>query len=164
MYRSAGRQIQYENSWCRRFEIAGAALLLFVPAAEQSNFPLFLGAVFIIGAGVTALQTAANPYGVILGPEHSAPVRLTLEQAFNSIGAAIAPLVAGAFILTDPAKLVSKASIADTVKVPYLLIRSAFLSSGYRTFAVRVPGNPMSPSGLTWLNSTPFGTSRAFQT
>ena len=109
-------------------QVVGA--LLFVPAAELINFPLFLGAVFIVGAGVTALQTAANPYVVILGPEHSAPVRLTLAQAFNSIGAAIAPLVAGAFILTDPAKLVSKASIANTVKVPYLLIAAGLLLLG----------------------------------
>ena len=70
--------------------------LLFVPAAKMVSFPLFLTAVFIVGAGVTALQTAANPYVAILGPEHSAPVRLTLAQALNSLGGTIAPLVAGA--------------------------------------------------------------------
>jgi len=58
-------------------------VLLFVPAAKLVNFPLFLTAVFVVGAGVTALQTAANPYVTILGPEHSAPVRLTLAQAFQ---------------------------------------------------------------------------------
>jgi MFS transporter, FHS family, L-fucose permease len=77
--------------------------LLFVPAAKLVSFPLFLTAVFVVGAGVTALQTSANPYVSILGPESSAPIRLNLAQAFNSIGGTIAPLVAGAYILTDPA-------------------------------------------------------------
>ncbi len=96
--------------------------LLFLPAAKFVVFPLFLSAVFIVGAGVTALQTSANPYIVILGPEHSAPMRLTLAQAFNSIGATIAPIIAGAFILTDTAHAVSKAQIAATVRTPYILI------------------------------------------
>ena len=118
-------------------QVVGA--LLFVPAAKLVNFPLFLAAVFIVGAGVTALQTAANPYIVILGPEHSAPVRLTLAQAFNSIGAAIAPLFAGAFILADPAKLVSKASIANTVIVPYMLIAAGLLVLGLTVAFMRLP-------------------------
>jgi FHS family L-fucose permease-like MFS transporter len=113
--------------------------LLFVLAAKYVNFPLFLTAVFIVGAGVAALQTAVNPYVAILGPEHSAPVRLTLAQAFNSIGAAIAPLVAGAFILTDPAKMISKAEIANTVRVPYLLIAAGLLILGLAVTFMRLP-------------------------
>src|SRR5271165_2594017 len=95
-------------------QVVGA--LLFIPAANYTNFPLFLTASFVIGAGVTALQTSANPYISILGPEKSAPVRLNLAQAANSIGGTIAPLVAGAFILTDTAKLMSAAAVANTVR------------------------------------------------
>ena len=109
-------------------QVVGA--LLFVPAAKLINFPLFLAAVFTVGAGVTALQTTANPYVVILGPEHSAPARLTLAQAFNSIGASVAPLIAGAFILKDPSALVHKASIASTVIGPYLFIAVALCLLG----------------------------------
>ncbi len=109
-------------------QVVGA--LLFVPAAKLINFPLFLAAVFTVGAGVTALQTTANPYVVILGPEHSAPARLTLAQAFNSIGASIAPLIAGAFILKDPSALIYKASIASTVILPYLFIAVALCLLG----------------------------------
>jgi FHS family L-fucose permease-like MFS transporter len=118
-------------------QVVGA--LLFVPAAMLINFPLFLSAVFIVGAGVTGLQTAANPYVVILGPEHSAPMRLTLAQAFNSIGAALAPLVAGAFILTDPAKLASQASIANTVKQPYIFISAGLLLLGFAVAFMHLP-------------------------
>ncbi len=118
-------------------QVVGA--LLFIPAAKLISFPLFLTAVFIVGAGVTALQTAANPYVAILGPEHSAPVRLTLAQALNSLGGTIAPLVAGAYILTDPAKVASKASIAATVQVPYLLIAGGLLLLGVAVTFMHLP-------------------------
>ncbi len=104
--------------------------LLFIPAAKLVNFPLFLTACFVVGAGVTALQTSVNPYAAILGPEASAPVRLTLAQAFNSIGTTVAPIFAGAFILTDPTKFATPAAIADTVRAPYIAIAAALLVLG----------------------------------
>ncbi len=113
--------------------------LLFVPAAKLVSFPLFLTAVFMVGAGVTALQTSANPYVSILGPEHSAPVRLTLAQALNSLGGAIAPLIAGHYILTDPTKLASKASIADTVRGPYIFIAAGLLILGLAVAFAHLP-------------------------
>jgi MFS transporter, FHS family, L-fucose permease len=134
-------------------QVVGA--LLFVPAAKLVNFPLFLSAVFIVGAGVTALQTAANPYVAILGSEHSAPVRLTLAQAFNSIGAAIAPLVAGAFILADPTKLISKARIAETVRAPYLLIAAGLLLLGLAVAFMRLPPITQTQAFLTSKESGP---------
>jgi len=113
--------------------------VMFIPAAKMVNFPLFLAAVFVVGAGVTALQVSANPYVAILGPEHSAPVRLTLAQAFNSIGATLAPLVAGAYILANPDKLMSKAEIAATVRGPYLLIAAGLLVLGLAVAFTRLP-------------------------
>jgi FHS family L-fucose permease-like MFS transporter len=122
--------IGYKRTMVVSLFIQVVGCLLFIPAAKLVSFPLFLTAVFVVGAGVTALQTSANPYVSILGPEHSAPVRLTLAQAFNSIGGTIAPLVAGAYILTDPAKLATKASIADTVRLPYIFIATGLLILG----------------------------------
>ncbi len=122
--------IGYKRTMVVSLFIQVVGCLLFVPAAKMVSFPLFLTAVFVVGAGVTALQTSANPYVSILGPEDSAPIRLNLAQAFNSIGGTIAPLIAGAFILTDHDKLASKASIADTVRGPYLLIAAGLLILG----------------------------------
>jgi FHS family L-fucose permease-like MFS transporter len=121
--------IGYKRTMVVSLFIQVIGCLLFVPAAKLVSFPLFLTAVFVVGAGVTALQTSANPYVSILGPEHSAPVRLTLAQAFNSIGGTIAPLIAGAYILTDSAKL-TKAAIADTVRLPYIFIAAGLLILG----------------------------------
>jgi FHS family L-fucose permease-like MFS transporter len=131
--------IGYKRTMVVSLFIQVVGCVLFVPAAKLVSFPLFLTAVFVVGAGVTALQTAANPYVAILGPEHSAPVRLTLAQALNSLGGTIAPLVAGAYILTDPSKLISKAAIADTVRVPYLLIAAALLLLGIAVAFLHLP-------------------------
>ena len=121
--------IGYKRTMVVSLFIQVVGCLLFIPAAKLVSFPLFLTAVFVVGAGVTALQTSANPYVSILGPEHSAPVRLTLAQAFNSFGGAIAPLIAGHYILTDSAKL-TKAAVADTVRLPYIFIAAGLLLLG----------------------------------
>jgi len=89
-------------------------------------------AIFVLATGVCALQTSANPYVSILGPEHSAPARLTLAQA-------LAPLVVGRFILTDPSKIASKGSIAHTVQGPYIAIAAALLVLGFAVMFMHLP-------------------------
>lgn len=131
-------------------QVIGA--LLFLPAAQQVSFPLFLTAIFIVGAGVTALQTAANPYIAILGPEHSAPVRLNLAQALNSLGGTIAPWIAGAFILTssvlNPTEVAQETpeaqhayqvSIAHTVRMPYIVIAFGLVVLGIAIALTHLP-------------------------
>lgn len=131
--------IGYKRTMVVALFIQVVGCLLFIPAAKLVSFPLFLSAVFIVGAGVTALQTAANPYITILGPEHSAPMRLTLAQAFNSIGAALAPIVAGAYILTDPSQMIAKAQIAATVRMPYMLIAGGLVVLGVTVAFLHLP-------------------------
>jgi FHS family L-fucose permease-like MFS transporter len=120
-------------------QVIGA--LLFLPAAANASFPLFLTAVFVVGAGVAALQTSANPYVSALGPERTAPIRQNLAQAFNSTGGMIAPLIAGEFILkhetlltsdevarlTMSAQMAYKVQIAETVRMPYIIIAAALV-------------------------------------
>ncbi len=131
--------IGYKRTMVVSLFIQVVGCLMFVPAAKMVSFPLFLTAVFVVGAGVTALQTAANPYVAILGPEHSAPVRLTLAQALNSLGGSIAPLIAGHYILTDPGKMASKAAIADTVRGPYIAIAAGLLILGLAVMFMNLP-------------------------
>jgi MFS transporter, FHS family, L-fucose permease len=83
--------------------------LLFIPASSALIYAVFLAAILVLAAGITALQTSANPYVSVLGPESSAPARLTLAQAFNSVGATLSGNVAGKFIL-------AKVLTADEVK------------------------------------------------
>lgn len=84
--------------------------LLFVPASGSGAFPVFLGALFVLAAGVTMVQVVANPLISLLGPAPTAHSRLTFAQAFNSIGTTVFPLVGSALILgslskVDPATL-----------------------------------------------------------
>jgi FHS family L-fucose permease-like MFS transporter len=131
--------VGYKRTMVISLFIMVAGALLFIPAANLISFPLFLAAIFVLATGVCALQTSANPYVSILGPEHSAPARLTLAQAFNSLGAAAAPLVVGRFILTDPSKISSKASIAHTVQGPYIAIAVALLVLGFAVMFMHLP-------------------------
>ena len=131
--------IGYKKTMVVALFIQTVGCLLFVPAAKLVNFPLFLVAIFVVGAGVTALQTAANPYVTILGPEHSAPARLTLAQALNSVGGTLAPIVAGHFILKDAAATASPAAIAETVRGPYIAIAGALLILGITVMFLSLP-------------------------
>ncbi|MAP55604.1 sugar MFS transporter [Altibacter sp.] len=78
--------------------------LLFYPAASYRVFSIFLFGYFILAAGITILQVAANPYVSVLGTEAGAASRLNLSQAFNSLGTAIAPVVGALFLLSDRIK------------------------------------------------------------
>ena len=131
--------IGYKRTMVVSLFIQVIGCLMFIPAAKMVSFPLFLTAVFVVGAGVTALQTSANPYVSILGPESSSSIRLNLAQAFNSIGGTIAPLIAGAYILTDPAQLASPASVANTVRIPYMLIAGGLLLLGIAVAFMHLP-------------------------
>ncbi len=92
---------------------------LFYPAAEFKMYGFFLSALFIMGAGMTLLQIAANPYVALLGKPENAAGRLNLTQAVNSFGTTIAPAIGAYFIFS------SSGSILDievkSVQLPYLV-------------------------------------------
>ena len=73
---------------------------LIIPLATLAGqYGLVLFALFVLAAGVTMLQVAANPLVAVLGPEESSHHRLTLTQAFNSLGTVLGPLMASAILL-----------------------------------------------------------------
>jgi len=84
-------KIGYKSGIVIGLIIAGIGCLLFYPAASIQFYAMFLGALFVLAAGITILQVAANPYVAILGKPETASSRLNLTQAFNSLGTTIAP-------------------------------------------------------------------------
>ncbi|ECI4316600.1 L-fucose:H+ symporter permease [Salmonella enterica] len=112
----------------------GAAL--FWPAAEIMNYTLFLIGLFIIAAGLGCLETAANPFVTVLGPESGGHFRLNLAQTFNSFGAIIAVVFGQSLILSNvphqsqealdkmtPDQLSAyKHSLVLSVQTPYMII------------------------------------------
>jgi FHS family L-fucose permease-like MFS transporter len=131
-------KIGYKRTMVFGLIVMAVGALLFVPAANAPSFELFLAALIVLAAGVTALQVAANPYVTVLGPSRTASSRLNLTQAFNSLGTTIAPYVGGLLILaaaplssTDLHKLSAAAQLAyrqneaSSVKMPYIGIALA---------------------------------------
>src|SRR5882724_11030784 len=90
----------YQRSMVVGLLTAGLGAFLFVPAASAPSYPLFLGALIVLAAGITVLQVAANPYVTVLGKPETASSRLNLTQAFNSLGTFLAPFFGGLLILT----------------------------------------------------------------
>lgn len=126
--------------------------LIFFPAASLRVYALFLLALFVLAGGITTLQVAANPYVALLGPPAGAASRLNLAQAFNSLGTAIAPLVAATFILGS--EVLSSAEIqalslqaqatyyareAAAVQGPFLTLAIALLVVGFAFASFRLP-------------------------
>src|SRR5690349_7819014 len=92
-----------------------AACFLFYPAAKIPSFPFFLTAFFILAAGITVLQVAANPYVAVLGRPQTASSCLNLTQAFNSLGTAVFPWVGARLILKESVSAAALRSSQDAV-------------------------------------------------
>jgi len=103
----AGRLVAhlgYKKGIVAGLVIAGIGAFGFWPAAELRVYEAFLAALFVLATGITVLQVAANPYVALLGPEKTSSSRLTLAQALNSLGTAIAPIFGGLLILSSTVK------------------------------------------------------------
>ena len=88
--------------------VMAVGAVVFIPAAFTRNFVLFLLGLFIQGTGLAVLQTAANPYITILGPQESAARRISIMGVCNKIAGAIAPIVLGAVALKNVDSLVDR--------------------------------------------------------
>ncbi len=135
------KQYGYKTGIIIGLLLFASGAFLFYPAAVLLSFPSFLIALFVIASGLTFLETAANPYITFLGPPENATQRLNFAQSFNGLGAFIAPLIGGLFILSgnhlndeqlatySPEQLNSfYLNEAAAVKMPYLLIGLLVLS------------------------------------
>lgn len=133
------KKLGYQNGAVAGLIIAASGCALFYPAAT-SGYAVFLLALFVLASGITILQVAANPYVTVLGPARTASSRLTLTQAFNSLGTTIAPwlggilILGGAVLTADQLNLLSAAEVAEyrakeaaSVQGPYLALAAALL-------------------------------------
>ena len=120
----AGRMVKsvgYKTGIVIGLVIAAVGCVGFYPSAGYHSYPLFLSALFVMASGITILQVAANPYVTILGPAKTASSRLTMTQAFNSLGTAVGPWLGGILILSEATGAVEAVqSGAETVQMPYL--------------------------------------------
>ena len=93
------RRFGYKTGVLTGLGLASVGGLLFIPASSLLEFAPFLVALFVLAAGLSILETSANPFVIAMGPEESATQRLNLAQAFNPVGANIGVLLGAVLIL-----------------------------------------------------------------
>ncbi|MCS6822153.1 MAG: sugar MFS transporter [Microscillaceae bacterium] len=137
----------YKKAMIVGFVVAGIGCLLFLPAAQFREYILFLLALFILATGITLLQVAANPYVAVLGSPETASSRLTLTQAFNSLGTTLAPSFGSITILAFMVKpaageKLSASEIAQNlqaVQLPYLGLALVLFFIALVVFLLKLP-------------------------
>jgi MFS transporter, FHS family, L-fucose permease len=111
-----------------------AGCLMFIPASNSGIYGTFLAALFVLAAGITVLQVAANPLIANMGSAATASSRLTLAQAFNSLGTTIFPPIGGAIILGSMAT-VDPSKLADVERTAFLAKETAVIGNAYFAIA-----------------------------
>src|SRR3954471_8145169 len=91
--------------------LASLGALLFYPASKIMAYSVFLVALFALAAGLSILETSANPYVISMGPETNSTRRLNLAQAFNPVGTNIGVLLATVLVLPKLNSPVDRASV-----------------------------------------------------
>ncbi|WP_426344597.1 sugar MFS transporter [Pseudoduganella sp. R-32] len=132
------RRIGYQKGAVVGLLIAACGCALFYPASF-GGYGLFLFAFFVLASGITVLQVAANPYVTVLGAARTASSRLTMTQAFNSLGTTIGPAVGGLLILSAVGAAAGAAADAATVRGPYLGLAAALVLLAVLFHAARLP-------------------------
>lgn len=120
--------------------VMAAGALIFIPAANTRTYGLFLTGLFVIGTGLSVLQTASNPYITIVGPIESAARRISIMGICNKVAGVLAPIILGAVILSDADTLTQELQVMDAaqkaerlnelasrVVVPYTLMAAALV-------------------------------------
>ncbi len=142
----------FKNGMALGLVIMSVGALLFIPAAMGRTYILFLIGLFLQGTGLAVLQTASNPYIIILGPAESAAKRISIMGICNKVAGAIAPIILGAIALKNVDELSSRLSsmgvvekttelnaLASRVIVPYIIIIVVLLALAYMIYVSSLP-------------------------
>ena len=125
-------KVGYQRGIVIGLAVAGSGCLLFYPAAGLRAYPLFLAAFFVLASGITLLQVAANPYVTVLGSATTASSRLTLTQAFNSLGTTLAPFFGSVLILSTAVKSAEQIQLLNTQELAaYQAVEAAAVQNPY---------------------------------
>ncbi len=110
---------------------------LFYPAAKLEAFIPFLGALFILACGLAFLETAANPYSIVLGTKEGAARRINISQSFNGLGWILGPLIGGLFIFGTEAT--GEHDKFDSLVTPYMMIGSIVVVVAVIFLIIKLP-------------------------
>ena len=123
------RRFGYRAGVLTGLVLYGVGALLFIPGGKIGSFEFFLFSLFVIGCGLTCLETAANPYVTVLGDPEGSERRLNLAQSFNGLGWICGPLVGGFFLFAG----------GGDVSTPYAIIGCIVLAVALVFARVKLP-------------------------
>ena len=132
--------------------VMAAGSLVFIPAAQQRNYGLFLIGLFLQGTGLALLQTAANPYVTILGDIKSAAKRMSIMGLFNKIAGMMGIFLLGKVLFSDMTDISGQISVlsgaeqtaelnllAQRVIMPYICIAVGLVLLAVMVLSARLP-------------------------
>lgn len=144
----------FSNGMALGLIIMAIGAILFIPAAMTRTYMVFLTALFIMGIGLSLLQTASNPYVTVLGPVESAARRMSIMGICNKLAGIIGVLILAntlfsttdglvdqikALELTDPSREVLLQQLSNKVIVPYLIITAILIALVVFVKAAKLP-------------------------
>ena len=146
-------KLGFKNGMAMGLFVMAIGSLVFIPAALTRTFGLFLAGLFIQGTGLALLQTASNPYVIVLGPRESAAKRIAIMGICNKVAGAISPLILGAVILnqntTDVVEKLKSITgvdripmldtLAHKVIIPYIIIAIALTLLSVILYFIHLP-------------------------
>ena len=106
----------------------GIGALMFIPGSRINSFYFFVLSLFVIGCGLTCLETSANPYTTVLGHPDKAESRINLSQSLNGIGWIVGPLVGGQLLFSGV-----------NIAIPYALVGIFVLSVALVLSRIKLP-------------------------
>jgi FHS family L-fucose permease-like MFS transporter len=130
------KRFGYKNGVLFGLSLFALGSFLFVPAAAAASFPFFGGALFILGCGISTLETVAHPFVASLGDQRTSDMRINFAQAFNALGTIIGPAVGSYFLLRNN---VEGSTDLTSVKTLYIVIGSVIATIAVLFSFVKVP-------------------------
>lgn len=117
----------FKNGMSLGLVVMAVGTLIFVPAAKAVSYPFFLVGLFLIGIGMTVLQTASNPYATIIGPRESAAQRISFLGIANKLAGIVSQLIFGNLLLSGSETLTGAESLERLV-TPYLILTGVLIA------------------------------------
>lgn len=130
------KRFGYKNGVLLGLSLFALGSFLFVPAANVGSFLLFVSALFILGCGLSTLETVAHPFVASLGDQRTSDQRINFAQAFNALGAILGPAIGSYFLLRNN---VEGSTDLTSVKVLYMVIGGVIATIAVCFSFVKVP-------------------------
>ncbi|WP_207535970.1 L-fucose:H+ symporter permease [Desertivirga arenae] len=130
------KRFGYKNGVLLGLSLFALGAFLFVPAANTASFTFFGIALFILGCGLSTLETVAHPFVAALGDQRTSDQRINFAQSFNALGAIVGPAIGSYFLFKNH---VPGSTDLSSVKLLYIIIGSVIAAIAICFAFVKVP-------------------------